>query len=299
MSNSGWGVAFSGGGQRGFAHIGVIRGLEQFGLTPVAITGTSAGAIFGGFWACGKTAAEMEAWSKQLDTRKLLDVYFSLGHLAKIIIQWLTNRTLDFQLPPGIFRGEKFYREIKRFIGDVELSDIPLPLAIPAVDLDTGEEVIFSNRPELLLAEGIQTMPSNVKLADAIRASIAVPGVFAPWVVAGRRLVDGGLSDNIPVRRLHPLGASRRMIVDVGEPIPYTENASNSLPGIAERSVAILTRQLVRAKQESAEIVVAPQLPSVMIGDFSQNEVLVKSGYQAALKTLTDYFSNSSFRGTP
>ena len=70
----GWGIAFSGGGQRGFAHVGVIRALEEFGVEPVAIAGTSAGSIFGGLWACGKTAEEMTVWSRQLETRKLLEI---------------------------------------------------------------------------------------------------------------------------------------------------------------------------------------------------------------------------------
>ncbi|MDW7650980.1 MAG: patatin-like phospholipase family protein [Bacillota bacterium] len=289
MENVEWGVAFSGGGQLGFAHIGVIRALEEAGIEPVAIAGTSAGSIFGGFWACKKTAAEMEDWAGGLETGKLIDFYFSFIHVVKIIVQLFGGKVRDFGLPPGVFRGEKFYREMKRFIGDIRIKDIDIPLAIPAVDLDTGEEVIFSNRPEADF--GVFVMPQEILLADAIRASIGVPGVFAPWYVAGRRLVDGGLADNLPVRRLRLLGAKERIAVDVGDAIPFEQPASKSLPGVLERSIAIMTRQLVSARHEESEVSIEPILPSVMIGDFRQNDILLKNGYNAAKEVLQAYFS--------
>ncbi len=289
MSGDNWGVAFSGGGQLGFAHIGIIRALTEKHIKPVAIAGTSAGSIFGSFWACGRTAEEMATWAQQLETRQLLDFYFSWHHLARTLFQLLRRNPLNLPLPPGIFRGEKFYDAMKELLGDNRVKDAGIPLAIPAVDLDTGEEVLFSNHPRAAEIFTETVMPATVKLVDAVRASIGVPGVFAPWRVAGRRLVDGGLADNLPLRRLPPLGAEKIIAADVGESIPYHEAASESLVGILERSVAVLTRQLVQSRHTETDILIDPDLPQVIIGDFRFTQLLIENGYHSAREALDSY----------
>jgi NTE family protein len=152
------------GGARGLAHIGVIRELEQRGYNIRAIAGTSMGALVGGIHAMGKLQAYTD-WVTGLDRRdilKLLDWQFSSG---------------------GLIKGQHVMDRLRELLGDCNIEDLDFPFMAVAVDLDQGKEVWLDNG----------------NLFDAIRASIAIPGIFTPHVHNGCRLVDGGLLNPVPV----------------------------------------------------------------------------------------------------
>ncbi len=152
------------GGARGYAHIGAIRELEQRGFQVAAIAGSSMGALVGGLYAAGKLEAFAD-WAltlRRVDILRLLDVSL---------------------LSPGVIRAERIMDRVRELVGDTAIEDLPVPFTAVATELDAGHEV--------WLQRG--------SLASAIRASIALPGVFAPVVLDGRLLVDGGLMDPLPV----------------------------------------------------------------------------------------------------
>ena len=160
-------LALASGGPRGFAYIGAIEELQARGYKITSVAGASAGSLVGGIFAAGGLEA-FKQWLFGLDPVKvmtLMDVSVSKNYLVK---------------------GEKVIREIKKFVPDVNIEDLPIPFTAIATDLYTGEEVIFREGP----------------LFEAIRASISIPSMFKPVQWKGRTLVDGGMVNTFPLNRV-------------------------------------------------------------------------------------------------
>jgi NTE family protein len=152
------------GGARGYAHIGVISWLNDHGFAIRSIAGSSMGALIGGIYATGKLDAYAE-WVRALDRSDVLQLLdFSFGR-------------------SGLFKGERVMHALRDLIGEYDIEDLPVSFTAVATDLDTGKEVWLSKGP----------------LFDALRASIAIPTLFTPFQYKGRRLVDGGLVNPLPI----------------------------------------------------------------------------------------------------
>jgi len=174
------GLALGSGAARGWAHIGVIRALKERGHEPAWVAGASMGAFVAAAYAMGRLE-RLEAFARRLDTRSVL-VY------------------LDLAMPVrGLLEGERVLTLFRDLLGTGNLEDARLPVCLIATDLGTGEEVRLTRGP----------------VAEAVRASIAVPGIFAPAVAEGRYLVDGGLVNPVPVDAARALGATRVVAVDL------------------------------------------------------------------------------------
>jgi len=158
-------LVLGGGAARGLAHIGVIRVLEDEGFDISAITGTSMGALVGGIYAAGKLD-KYTAWVTSLT--------------KKDVIQYLD---ISFSAKSGILKGDLIIEALRDFVGDISIENLPIPFLAVATDLKARKEVWITKGD----------------LFDAIRASIAVPGVFTPYRIAGRWMVDGGLLNPVPV----------------------------------------------------------------------------------------------------
>jgi NTE family protein len=172
------GLALSGGAARGFAHIGVMRALLATGLKPDVITGTSIGAVIAACYAAGQLD-EFEAWARQLTRRRVF------GYL-------------DFSLAgSGLIGGERLFSKLDATLGDVTFQELPIRLAAVATELRTNHEI--------WLTRG--------RLADAVRASCALPGIFPPSRIGGRWLMDGALVNPLPISAARALGA--RLVIAV------------------------------------------------------------------------------------
>jgi len=172
------GIALSGGGARGFAHIRVLRVLIEAGWRPEIVTGTSAGGIVGGLFAAGLSPEAIEALARRIGWR----MFMRLDPNGNALV--------------GTDRWARFLREA---VGDVRIEDLPVRFAAVAVDLDTGEEIWIDRGP----------------LVEAMLATSAVPGVFPPVWWEGRRLVDGGVLNPLPVDVARALGATFVIGVDL------------------------------------------------------------------------------------
>ena len=176
------GVALGGGGARGLAHIGVLKVLEKNGTKPDYIAGVSMGAFVG---ACYSLGADLEKMEKEATS----------FNRAKAI-----KRTVDLNNPKkSILKGDKVYKYIKKWVGETTFADTHIPLRIIATDLASGEEVVLKRG----------------NLADAVRASISVPGIFPPVKINNRYLVDGGVLNCTPVNVLEKMGADIIIGVDL------------------------------------------------------------------------------------
>ncbi|HKJ22454.1 MAG TPA: patatin-like phospholipase family protein [Gammaproteobacteria bacterium] len=152
------------GGARGLAHIGVIQWLEHHGFEVRSIAGTSMGALVGGIYAAGRLPLYTR-WVTALERKDVI-------------------RLLDFSFGRNsLFKGERVIGELKVLIGNPEIGDLPLSFTAVATDMDSGKEVWLNSGP----------------LFDAIRASMAIPTIFSPYTLQGRRLMDGGLVNPVPI----------------------------------------------------------------------------------------------------
>jgi NTE family protein len=242
------GLALGGGSARGFAHIGVLKSLEQAGIRPDTVAGTSAGSLIGAFWSAGYSAWQME-------------------DLA------LRTREVDLaDLSPGSRRGLMAGDALARFVNDTlkgaRIEDLKTRFGAVATDLRNGELV--------LLRSG--------SVADAVRASCSIPGVFVPREVGGRELVDGGLVSPLPVRSARLLGADVVLAVDVA-----AKPSRSSVPGMYEiimQSFEIMGRALADQEATAAQLVIRPLTANFASSDFNQRKELIQAGYEAGQLAL-------------
>jgi NTE family protein len=189
-------LVLSGGGARGYAHIGAIKVLEQHGYSITSVAGTSMGALVGGIYATGRLKV-FEEWIRSLDVKEVL-------------------RLTDFSISKkGFLKGKKVIEKIKEIVPDRNIEDLQIPFCAVATDIVEGKEVVFSKGD----------------LYEAIRASISIPTVFQPHNIGDRYFVDGGVVNPIPVNRIKRSGDDLLVVVDVNAQIPYEGKViENELP---------------------------------------------------------------------
>lgn len=276
------GLALSGGGARGGAHVGVLKAIEELEIPIDYIAGTSMGAIIGALYATGYDAEQIEEilinvdWNKGLQDsperqyrtmrKKILEAEFYIPFRVGF------NKG-KIQLPLGAIEGQhldQIFNEL--FLPVLNTSDFdlfPIPFRAVATDLVTGEAVILS--------EG--------SLPNAIRASMSVPGVFAPIQIDSRLLVDGGMSNNLPVDIVRSMGADIVIAVDISSPL-LTEEQLTSVVSVTEQLTNFLTRRNADqqiASLKSKDVLISPELGNFSSADFAGAAGIVGLGYEAAL----------------
>lgn len=277
------GLALSGGGARGFAHVGILRALERLRVPIDCIAGTSAGAAVAAAYAVGLTPDEIETRLRSIDWNDIFDD--GTERTARTYRRKNDDRqyplALSFGLddsgslrgPPGLSAGHKVELFLHELLGvSRELpsfDDLALPFRAVATDLARGEIAV--------LGAG--------SLVRAVRASMSVPSAFAPVREGGRLLVDGGLTRNLPVDVVRKLCADVVIAVDIGSPL-LKEDELQSLLGVAAQMVNILIEDNVRrslAELGPRDVLIAPQLGQMGSVDFGQGLAGIPAGESAAL----------------
>ena len=234
----GYGLVLSGGGVRGAAHVGVLRALFEEGLAPGMAAGTSAGAIVTGLLAAGASIREMEEAVLHLarEGKAYLDPdYRAMAELGPRLV---SGGRISLQ---GLFKGDRLAAYFGELTKGRQLDEAVLPFVIPAVDLNSGDTVAFTN------AETVRPLP-HVRWAwegwldQAMMASASVPGVFVPRKMGEWRLVDGGVTDDLPVDLLRAAGGGRILAVDVGE--SYEGPGDDSVLEVLTHSFDLMARRL-------------------------------------------------------
>ena len=235
-----WALVLSGGGARGFAHVGVLNALEEAGFPgPSLIVGTSMGAIVGGLYACGMPAREI--------TRYVLDE-FKIGDYLESFVFRLDGPVGQFiqtgqvlaslATRPGVDKGHKLLELFERLTAGKTFEETGIPFRCNAVDLFNGREVVFNSG----------------SVAKAIRASMSFPVFFEPLVEGGMCLVDGGLFDNMPVVIARNEGYRHVMAVNVNRFDLYDEDRVKNAPQIIFRSMECVLRARERDKKHMADL---------------------------------------------
>lgn len=269
-----------GGGARGAAHIGVLEVLERLRVPVDCVAGTSFGALVAGAWAAGRTPAQMREELARADWDDMFQDnpdYSELNFRNKRLSQrFLPGSETGLKNggavgPPGVVLGQKiklFFNQLVRAdTGEPQIDQ--LPLSIVATDIVSGERVVYR--------DGSLTL--------AMRASMSVPGLMAPLEYRGRKLVDGGLVDNVPVREVRDrCGADVVIAVNVGSPPLKAEEVSGLL-SVSAQVVALLTEQNVSASLATLgarDLLIKPDLGSVTAGDFGRHAEAADRGRVAA-----------------
>jgi NTE family protein len=271
------GLALQGGGAKGFAHIGLLRWLEENRIPVDRIAGTSMGGLIGGFYAMGMSPDDLEKFVVTLDWNELIGGQIPFNILSiqrkedKIAYPNDLNLGLrnGLRLPSGLNSGHGIgllldratlpYYDLKSF------DELPIPFRCVAVDLVTGEQKVFS--------EG--------SLRDALRATMSIPAIFSPMQRNEQIYIDGGILNNLPVDLVKNFGTDTVIAanLDVG---PFDPDKADSLLGVVDRSIDAVINDNVKRSMEMADLVVPVDIHGYTTLDFEYSADIIDRGYESA-----------------
>ncbi|MBP7131579.1 MAG: patatin-like phospholipase family protein [Aquabacterium sp.] len=241
------GLALGGGAARGFAHIGVLQVLEENGIKPDVVVGTSAGSVVAALYAAGKSPTELGRMAMTLDESTITDWVF-----------------------PGrsLLKGEALARFVRAQTGGRPIEALRPPLGVVATDLKTGQPILFRRGD----------------VGMAVRASSAVPAVFSPVTIGGREYIDGGAVSPVPVRYARQMGADVIIAVDISA-IPEGQ-ATKGAVDILLQTFNIMGHAISQWEMAEADVVMRPKLEGVGSTDFGARRLSIMAGREAALTML-------------
>ena len=243
------GLALGGGAARGFAHVGVIQALEEAGIRPELVAGTSAGSLVAALYASGKNSAQLKKIADSMEEAEITDWMIPI-----------LNR--------GALRGEALARYVNTQVGGQTIESMKMPLGIVATDLQSGEPMLFRRG----------------STGTAVRASSAVPGVFQPVKVGSREYVDGGLVSPVPVKQAREMGANFVIAVDISTD-PESNPAGDTFQ-ILMQTFTIMGKSINSFGLKDANLVVRPPLLGVKSADFTARRRSIEAGYSAMHKLI-------------
>ncbi|WP_339538115.1 patatin-like phospholipase family protein [Pseudomonas sp. RA_15y_Pfl2_54] len=275
------GLVLSGGAARGLAHIGVLKALEEQGIKIDAIAGTSMGAVVGGLYASGYKIDELEKLALQIDWQQALsdappreDVPFRRKQDDR---DFLVKQKLSFRddgslgLPLGVIQGQNLSLLLESLLAHTsdtrDFDKLPIPFRAVATDIANGEKVVFRKG----------------HLPQVIRASMSIPAVFAPVELDGRLLVDGGMTDNIPLDVAREMGVDVAIVVDIGTPL-RSRKQLNTVVDVLNQSITLMTRRNSEeqlAVLKPSDVLIQPSLAAFGVTDFGKAQEMIDAGYRA------------------
>jgi len=271
------GLALSGGGALGLAEIGVLQWLEENHVPVDRIAGTSMGSIIAGMYATGMSPTDIEKFAEKVDWDEVLlpePTYSQLSYRRK---QDRQNFLIDTALglkhglngPNGFNPGQGVGLLLDRIAfpesGAASFDDFPIPFRCVATDMQSGDAVVLHDGP----------------LAQAIRASMAIPGVFTPVEINGHVLADGGMVQNIPVETVRGMNADAVIAVELRLP-PGDRSELQSLTGVLTRAVDVMITQNERRSLVQAQAVISIDMTGFSVSDYSRVKELIQLGYKTA-----------------
>ena len=288
-------LVLSGGGAKGLAHIGVLKVLEEAGIRPDIITGTSMGSIMGSLYAVGYTAAELSDINKNAnwdllltDKERLLSVAMDEKDETKKYLFEIPIREKKINLPAGVINGqhlEAYFSELLwPLTEDEDFNQLPVPFHCMSVDMISGRTIEHSSGD----------------LVKSIRASMSIPTVFSPVQMDSMLLVDGGVTRNFPVQEAINMGADIIIGVYVGFQEDVTVDDIRSMTDILQRSIAL--GGIVDAKEQfsKCDVLIIPDLHNYSAADFVKGQEIQQIGEDAArekwneIKTLAEKYNLKS-----
>ena len=271
------GLVLSGGGAKGLAHIGVLKVLEEEGIVPDYITGTSMGSIIGGLYAIGYNAHELDSIVNGVSWTTLLSDQIPLSSVSPQEKEDYNRYQVEFnitrdglEIPSGLVRGQKISELISRLSWHVsdnqDFDELPIPFRCVAADLISGNQYVFE--------EG--------DLTTALRASMSIPSVFSPVKMDSMLLVDGGILNNYPAYLCKKMGADIIIGVNVGFEDKADREAPETLPEILMASATIGGNIAMRRAIKRTDLLISPPLKDYNTASFTSAASIIEAGEIAA-----------------
>ena len=284
-------LVLSGGGAKGYAHLGVLRVLEKEDIKIDYIAGTSIGALVGTLYSIGYSIDEIEKVLDNLNIENFLESGSDLTGLdldkketlKKYSFYINFDNELNYSLPKGLRETEELYLVVKNLLKNYEntknFNNFPIPLRVVATNLNTGETKSFS--------EG--------DIAKILTASMAIPTIFEPVEVNGALYVDGLVSRNLPVEEAYDMGADLVIASDVGTPVVKKDNYN--ILSVLNQMIAIQSSYITKDSKEKATILISPDIKNISATDTTKRRDLIKLGEvatQSQIAKLREFPKNSS-----
>jgi|WetSurMetagenome_2_1015567.scaffolds.fasta_scaffold38842_2 NTE family protein len=255
-------LVLGGGAARGFAHVGVLRVLEQEKIPIDMIVGTSVGSLIGAMYASNPNSFELEWTSFTLEKDDIFD--FSI----------LSSAT-------GPVKGEKLEKFVNAKVPVKNIEQFKVPFYAVATDLNTGEPVVFSSGP----------------VCKAVRASCSIPGVFTPLSYNNRQLIDGGVLGNVAPEVARQYGANLVIVVSIDKSLQNKD--TGNLVSITLQAIAIMSNKIDSYKLKEADVLIAPEIGDVGTMDFTQKKRCMQAGIDAAQKAIPEIKKRLEAFNTP
>lgn len=278
-----FGLALAGGGVRGAAHVGVLKALLEENIVPSSIAGTSAGSIVAGLYAVGITIEELENIVSYLSTRGYCYMDIDYCGVLKFIPQILFKKKVSLT---GLLKGERFQKYLCSLTEHKNIKDAMIPTVIPAVDINTGNTIAYTNTEKQEKLNGV-VWEKDITIGHAIMASSSVPAVFRPRIHGAYCLVDGGVTNILPVDLLRATGNHIVIAVDIGE--DYEMPEKDTIIQIVSHSFSIMSSNLKECTSTGEKLLLKPSLPKEAgLLTFGSAVDCMEAGYKYTKKMLPE-----------
>ncbi len=262
-------LVLGGGGIKGLAHLGVLAALEEAGVRPVEIVGSSIGALIGASWCAGVSVRELQSVAVGIRRRDVL-------RMAS------TEMAFKRMQAPSLYRREPLERLARGLLGDITFDDLKVPLIVNTVDLNSGQQVLWGT-------PGF----TNVHLADAVYASCALPGFLPPQEINGRYFVDGAVVENLPISIAATRGRDFVMAVDVGSNtvVPaeiHSEGIAAVYSRVIEIAIQTMRDQSLQNWSRPPLILLEPPVEHLGMFAFRHAREFIDAGYRSTKSILAE-----------
>jgi len=279
------GLVLGGGGAKGLAHIGVIKVLEENHIPVDVVAGTSMGAVVGSLYASGYTSDDLVHVAETLDWADMFDDSTSRSRTTfrrkADQFGFLTDYKITFRdgkivLPQGIIQGQNLFLELSRMLSQTRsigsFEDLPIPFRLVATDLGSGDPVVMTDGD----------------LATAVFASMAIPGFLPPVEREGKYLIDGGISNNVPVNLARQLGADYVIVVNVGTDPKPPEEITNFIEVMRQTQILLTmdNTDFQLSTMVRGDVLILPDMAKLSIASFDEVDTAIKLGEDAARSML-------------
>lgn len=275
------GLALSGGGVKGAAHIGVLKALEENNIKIDYIGGTSSGSIVSTLYAAGFTPDEIYGIFKKyckkikyVDIRNILKLFFGIIITGNIIIDGLNSGKLINQLINKICNQKNIYN----------ISDIKMPLVVPSVNMNTGEVMCFTSSKIRAFSDSTVFI-NDIDVGNAVQASCSFPSVFSPCDYKNFKLIDGGIRENVPWREVKFLGADK--VISVVFENEVDKSCCNNLIDVAFRSYELMCKELSKYELNGSDCLIKIKSKKVSLLDMNKIDEFYQLGYEKAKEFLS------------
>ncbi len=278
-----FGIALSGGGAKGAAHVGVLMALCENNLIPSSVSGTSMGAIVGGLYAMGYPPEKLKEiiikFSKNY--RRYIDPCY--GNYFMALMQFMSKSSITL---PGFIKGDKVERYLKNLTKNIAISSVQTPLVIPAVDLISGKTIVYSNiHPKMNSTISNIVWKNDISLHIAMRASSSLPAIFYPKKINNAVLVDGGITHIIPIELLMQTGEKNILAINISQ--EYEKPKSTNIFDVTTHSFELMQNELKNFSLGKEKFLITPKLPrNAEMLSFNHMPEFVKAGYNSTIAVM-------------